>query len=266
MKKSIGMHHGRLPRSLGQYVVRAFNDGRINVLICTSTLIEGVNTKAKNVIIFDNAIAKEKLDFFTFNNIKGRSGRMFEHFVGRVFLFHAPPQETLPFVDFPVFTQGTNMSDSILVQLDDADLSPESRTRLEPFTQQTDLPMELLKAHSSIEPDNLLDLARHLKTAGARQKALLTWTGYPRWENLKEVCVLAWTHLLNRRGQAGVFSGAQLALKISKLRDTPDIRRRILEELVPGQYAQRIHRRRRRPRMVRGAGLCGRPRAASRAR
>jgi hypothetical protein len=162
---------------------------------------------------------------------------MFEHFVGRVFLFHAPPQENLPFVDFPVFTQGTNMSDSILVQLDTADLSPESRTRLEPFTQQTNLPMDLLKAHSSIEPDNLLGLARYLKTAGARQKALLAWTGYPRWENLKEVCVLAWTHLLNRRGQAGVFSGAQLALKISKLRDTPDIRRRILEELVPGQYA-----------------------------
>lgn len=237
MKQSIGMHHGRLPRSLGQYVVRAFNDGRINVLICTSTLIEGVNTKAKNVIIFDNTIAREKLDFFTFNNIKGRSGRMFEHFVGRVFLFHDPPEEELPFVDFPVFTQGADMPDSILVQLDDGDLSPESRTRLEPFTEQTDLPMELLKIHSSIEPDNLLALARHLKAASSQQKALLAWTGYPRWENLKEVCVLAWTHLLGGRGQAGVFSGAQLALKISKLRDTPDIRRRILDELAPGQYA-----------------------------
>lgn len=237
MKQSIGIHHGRLPRSLGQYVVRAFNDGRIEVLICTSTLIEGVNTKAKNVIIFDNTIAREKLDFFTFNNIKGRSGRMFEHFVGRVFLFHEPPEEELPFVDFPVFTQGADMPDSILVQLDDGDLSPRSRTRLEPFTQQTELPMQLLKIHSSIEPDNLLALARYLKTASASQKALLAWTGYPRWENLKEVCVLAWTHLLNGRRQAGVFSGAQLALKISKLRDTPDIRRRILDELVPGPYA-----------------------------
>jgi len=237
IKRSIGIHHGRLPRSLGQYVVRAFNDRRIDVLICTSTLIEGVNTKAKNVIIFDNTIAREKLDFFTFNNIKGRSGRMFEHFVGRVFLFHEPPEEELPFVDFPVFTQGEDMPDSILVQLDDGDLSPESRARLEPFTQQTDLPMKLLKIHSSIEPDHLLALARHLKTATARQKGLLAWTGYPRWENLKEVCVLAWTHLLSGRRQAGVFSGAQLALKISKLRDTPDIRRRILDELVPGKYA-----------------------------
>jgi Helicase conserved C-terminal domain/DEAD/DEAH box helicase len=237
LKKNIGMHHGKLPRSLGQYVVRAFNDGRINVLICTSTLIEGVNTKAKNVIIFDNSIAKEKLDFFTFNNIKGRSGRMFEHFVGRVFLFHEPPEEELPFVDFPVFSQGEDMPDSILLQLNDEDLSPRSRARLKPFSQQTDLPMDLLKIHSSIEPEKLLSLARYIKTASIQQRKLLSWTGYPTWENLKEVCVLAWAHLLSGRGQSGVFSGAQLALKISKLRETPDIRRRILDELVPGKYA-----------------------------
>lgn len=236
LRRSIGIHHGRLPRSIGQYVVRAFNSGGIDVLICTSTLIEGVNTKAKNVIIFDNTIAKEKLDFFTFNNIKGRSGRMFEHFVGRVFLFHRPPEEELPFVDFPVFSQGADMPDSILLQLDEGDLSPESRTRLEPFTQQTDLPMDLLKIHLSIEPDNLLALARHLKTASTRQKALLAWSGYPRWENLKEVCELAWKHLLSGRRQAGVVSGAQLAVKILKLNAIPDIRRRILDELE-GQYA-----------------------------
>lgn len=237
IKQGIGIHHGRLPRSLGQFVVRTFNDGRISVLICTSTLIEGVNTKAKNVIIFDNTIAKEKLDFFTFNNIKGRSGRMFEHFVGRVFIFHEPPHEELPFVDFPVFTQNASMPDSILVQLDDDDLSPESRERLEPFTQQTDLPMDLLKLHSSIEPDSLLSLARYLQTASFKEKSLLSWTGYPKWENLRSVCVLAWEHLLSGRGQAGVFSGPQLALKISKLREIPDIRRRILDELAPGKYA-----------------------------
>jgi hypothetical protein len=108
---------------------------------------------------------------------------------------------------------------------------------MEPFTQQNDLPMELLKVHSSIEPDNLLALARYLKTASDHQKALVSWTGYPDWENLKEVCQLAWTYLLSGRSQAGVFSGAQLALKIKKLRDTPDIRRRILDELGPGKYA-----------------------------
>ncbi len=58
--KGIGIHHGRLPRSLGQYIVRKFNDLKLNFLVCTSTLIEGVNTKAKNVIIYDNEIARKK--------------------------------------------------------------------------------------------------------------------------------------------------------------------------------------------------------------
>ncbi len=82
----VGVHHGRLPRALAQFIVRSFNEDKLRFLVCTSTLIEGVNTKAKNVVIFDNMIAKEKFDYFTFNNIRGRSGRMFEHFIGRVFL------------------------------------------------------------------------------------------------------------------------------------------------------------------------------------
>ena len=237
IKHGIGLHHGRLPRSLGQFVVRAFNEGRINVLACTSTLIEGVNTKAKNVIIFDNTIAKEKLDFFTFNNIKGRSGRMFQHFVGRVYLFHEPPQEELPFVDFPLFTQTSSAPNSLLLQIDSSDLTAKSKDRVEAFHRQKVLPMVLLKAHSSIEPENLLNLATHIKGAPLSDRRLLSWQGFPKYDNLKAVCQLVWVHLLNERGMAGVFSGSQLTLKLSKLRNTPDIRARILAELEPGKFA-----------------------------
>lgn len=232
----IGVHHGKLPRSIGQYMVRAFNGDRINVLACTSTLIEGVNTKAKNVIIFDNTIAKQKFDFFTFNNIKGRSGRMFKHFVGRVFLFHEPPNEQLPFIDFPVFTQSEDTPDSILMQMEDEDLTSKSRDRIEPFKKQRELPVDLLQRHSSLEPEDLLNLAGRILKCTQDERKLLSWTGFPRWENLKFVCELAWEYLI-KRGQAGVFSGSQMALKVSRLRDTPDIKRRILDELSPGRYA-----------------------------
>ena len=84
LRCGIGIHHGKLPRSIAQQMVRLFDEGRISKLICTSTLIAGVNTKAKNVVVFDNKIANKKIDHFTFNNIKGRSGRMFKHFIGRV--------------------------------------------------------------------------------------------------------------------------------------------------------------------------------------
>jgi DEAD/DEAH box helicase len=43
----IGVHHGQLPRAFGHYLVNAFDSGEVNFLICTSTMIEGVNTKGQ---------------------------------------------------------------------------------------------------------------------------------------------------------------------------------------------------------------------------
>lgn len=47
----IAVHHGRIPRSMASHFVRMFNIGELPILICTSTLIEGVNTAAKSVLI-----------------------------------------------------------------------------------------------------------------------------------------------------------------------------------------------------------------------
>jgi len=105
----IGLHHGGIPRALSQLNVALFNDGQLPFLVCTSTLIEGVNTAAKNVVLYENKIATSKLDFFTFNNIKGRSGRMFQHFVGNVYVFDVEPQEQLDVVDVPLFSQGKDV-------------------------------------------------------------------------------------------------------------------------------------------------------------
>lgn len=232
----IGLHHGRLPRSLSQFVVRAFNDEKLRYLVCTSTLIEGVNTKAKNVIILDNVIARKKYDYFTFNNIRGRGGRMFEHFIGKVFLFHNPPQEDLPFVDFPLFTQGADTPDSILVQMDDSDLSKDAKARVERFKRQELVPLEILKLHSTVEPDDLLSLAEEISELPASSAALLGWRSFPEYEELEFCCELVWKHLI-KRAHASVFSGKQLALKTIRLRAHRDVKPRILDELKPGAYA-----------------------------
>ena len=76
LRHGIGLHHGGIPRALQQHMVRLFNEGAIKFLICTSTLIEGVNTAAKNVIVYDRRRNRNVLDFFTYKNIQGRAGRM----------------------------------------------------------------------------------------------------------------------------------------------------------------------------------------------
>jgi hypothetical protein len=236
LEHGVGMHHGKLPRSLAQYIVRMFNSLNLRFLVCTSTLIEGVNTKAKNVIVFDNQIARKNIDFFTFNNIRGRSGRMFEHFVGNVYLFHEPPAEELPFVDFPVFSQASTVPTSLLLQMDGRDLSPASSERLRQFREQQLLPITTLQANSSIEPEAQLQMARELRERPVHLLNTLSWSGFPTHAELVATCKLIWDHFV-KKGSAGVFSADQLAFKIGRLRTAPDQRRRILEELTPGPYA-----------------------------
>lgn len=238
LTQGIGIHHGRLPRSLSQFVVRAFNDERIRFLICTSTLIEGVNTKAKNVVIWDNTIANRPLDFFTFNNIRGRSGRMFQHFVGQVFLFDDPPQEELPFVDFPLFTQDTTTPESLLIQLDAADLTDGSRERIKRFTDQPVLPIELLRTNHAVDPQAQIELAHYIQSNAASSWPKLAWRGFPEnYNQLKFACELIWKYLVPARRQHGVRSGSQLTLKTWQLYQTVNTARRVLAELQPGQWS-----------------------------
>jgi len=163
LRSGVGMHHGRMPRSLAQLCVKGFNEGSLPFLVCTSTLIEGVNTKAKNVVIFDNKIARQKYDYFTFNNIRGRSGRMFKHFVGNVYMFHNPPQECFPEVDVPLFSQDLEKtSDDLLIQIDDHDLKIKSRERVSIYHKQQYLDIDTLRQNSGIDPSSQVEFAQDL--------------------------------------------------------------------------------------------------------
>lgn len=92
--KGVGIHNGRLHRSLSQLQIKLFEEpnGLYN-MVSTSSIIEGVNTSAENVIIWANKNGKPNLNDFTYKNIVGRGGRMFRHFIGKVYLFEAPPPQ-----------------------------------------------------------------------------------------------------------------------------------------------------------------------------
>lgn len=228
IEHGVGIHHGKIPRAISQYEVKAFNNEQLPILICTSTLIEGVNTKAKNIIIFDNKVAQQKFDFFTFNNICGRSGRMFQHFIGRVFLFHDPPESELPLVDFPIFTQDINAPDRLIIQIDDEDLTEQSKNRMRYYSSsQLDLPLDILRLNSNIEPDDQLRLANEIKDNYKYYRSYFNWSGLPTYHQLKEVCNLIWEYFLRSGRVSGVSSGSQLTLKINQVRVHRSIKRLI---------------------------------------
>lgn len=102
VSREIGVHNGRLHRSLSQIQVKLFEeDNGIRNLISTSSIIEGVNTSAENVIIWRNRKGIAKLDDFTYKNIIGRGGRMFKHFIGKIYILEQPPEEGQTQLDIP---------------------------------------------------------------------------------------------------------------------------------------------------------------------
>ncbi len=103
VEKGIGVHNGQLHRSLSQIQVRLFEEQKgLNNIISTSSIIEGVNTSAENVILWSNKNGNSKFNDFTYKNIIGRGGRMFKHFIGKIYILEAPPQEEQTQLQLPL--------------------------------------------------------------------------------------------------------------------------------------------------------------------
>lgn len=150
LRSGIGLHFGGLPRALQQYTIDLFNRGEINYLICTSTIIEGVNTIAKNVVIHDNRDGNFSIDKFTHGNIKGRAGRMGVHFVGKVYCLEAIPQDSFnQEVDIPLGIQDDTTPMNLLVGVQPEHLSDYSQSRFERDENIDEFGVDLLKRHSS---------------------------------------------------------------------------------------------------------------------
>ncbi|OYT64395.1 helicase, partial [Methanosarcinales archaeon ex4484_138] len=112
----IGIHDGALEKHISSSIIKYFNENKLKYLFCTSTIIEGVNTSAKNVVFFDKKKGPNPVDFFDYSNIKGRSGRMMIHYIGRIFNFNEPPEKENIIVDIPFFEQKP-VSDEVLIHI-----------------------------------------------------------------------------------------------------------------------------------------------------
>ena len=86
LKQGIGIHHGLIPKYIQKEIVSLFNKGLLKVLVSTTTITEGVNTSAKNLIVLESAKGDKPLKKFDAKNIAGRAGRFLHHYSGRVLI------------------------------------------------------------------------------------------------------------------------------------------------------------------------------------
>lgn len=95
LKYGIGIHHGLVPKYIQKEIINLFNKGTLLYLISTTTITEGVNTSAKNIIITSNKKGRKILKPFDAKNIAGRAGRFLQHFSGRVIIVDNNFEEVL---------------------------------------------------------------------------------------------------------------------------------------------------------------------------
>lgn len=98
LKYRIGIHYGKMPSLVRDTIERLFREEKLDFIICTSTLAQGVNLPAQNLFILDPKVQDsdtkkyEQIDRSVFWNIVGRAGRLYKDFEGNVFLLKQPSQ------------------------------------------------------------------------------------------------------------------------------------------------------------------------------
>jgi hypothetical protein len=85
IKKGVAYHIGYLPASIRTRIESLFRSGKITMMFCTSTLLEGVNLPADNLFITDNKIFRSVMNPVDFRNLIGRVGRISYNLYGNVF-------------------------------------------------------------------------------------------------------------------------------------------------------------------------------------
>lgn len=221
-----GVHHARVPRAIASHMIRMFNRSELPVLFCTSTLIEGVNTAARSVLIYDKKISRQNYDFFTFANIRGRAGRLGQHHVGQVYLFNEPPAVEETEVSPTLFGDDENASDDYVVHLEEDDTTSAIDDRVAVLRRSLDLTTAELRIASAVGLDTALALKQEVD-ASLRTGRALVWSGLPDFNTtlatLEVICQVKGVR------DFGAFSPRQLAFLIGNLRAHRSLKAFLLE-------------------------------------
>ncbi|MEB5666469.1 DEAD/DEAH box helicase [Aeromonas veronii] len=214
----IGIHHGGVPRALQQYIVKLFNEGIIKRIICTSTMIEGVNTSAENVIIYDRRLNTSTFDYFTYKNISGRAGRMNQYFIGKVFMLEAPPPEEGLIVEYPIGHQDESSPMGLLMQLEPEYLTDISRGRLQDAYANPVLSPTTLIENRHIPIERQVEVAETIIRDLPNSRKLLAWKGIPEPNQVNYLCELVYNLEGGNLMDYGISSSSQLAWHINEIR------------------------------------------------
>lgn len=208
LKEGIAFHDGSLPRHMTSSLIDYFNEKLLSVIFCTSTIIEGVNSNAKNIIYFDAAKGQNPIDYFDYSNIKGRAGRLMEHFTGNVYNFEEPPAAESIYIDIP-FVDQEIIATEILINIEEKDIkNKENEEYL--FLKSLDQEVRHLFSVNQINIHGQKKLLDFLMKNYENIHDSLFWTLTPKYKQLNFCIELCWQFLLNKDDLPGNLSSARM--------------------------------------------------------
>ena len=166
-------------------------------MFCTSTIIEGVNTSAKNVIYYDAKKGHDiPIDYFDYSNIKGRAGRMMVHYIGNIYNFNVPPEKVEINVDIPFFQQNP-IKDEVLIQLDENDVNNKQSNQYLEIKTISDKEKEVIR-RNGLSVKGQLHILNQLRSDIHSKANFICWNGTkPKKVYLDYILKLAWDNLLS---------------------------------------------------------------------
>lgn len=195
LQNRIGIHDGALQKHITTSIIDYFNNGFLNYLFCTTTIIEGVNTSAKNIVFFDKTKGNRTLiDFFDYSNIKGRAGRLMIHYTGNIFNFNPVPPNKQVIVDIPFFEQNP-ISDEVLIHLDENEIKDPNSAQYKAIKTIPYDEKEVIKSNG-VQVFGQRNIIETLRLDITTKYHLIAWNNYPTKEQLTYVLGLAWNNLL----------------------------------------------------------------------
>lgn len=85
VKRGVAFHYGNMPSLLRSEIERLFKEGKIKFLVCTSTLIEGVNLACRTIVCRGPRKGRTTpMGAHDFWNLAGRAGRWGHDFSGNI--------------------------------------------------------------------------------------------------------------------------------------------------------------------------------------
>ncbi|WP_394903522.1 DEAD/DEAH box helicase [Clostridium butyricum] len=119
LKHGIGVHYGKMYEVVRKAVEDDFRNNRLNTLIATNTVGQGMNFPIKNIIIHSldiNPISRKKLSVRDFWNVVGRAGRAGKETEGQI-LFVALNKRDLEIFDYYTNVENIESVESSYINL-----------------------------------------------------------------------------------------------------------------------------------------------------